>query len=624
MRLVNVKAILDIKESGKIDDEVEILVEQSGKTVYAILSHCWGQPQEEVHFKDMEGFARMDQALREKLQLRSGYHKILKSCEQARKDQLQWVWVDTCCINKESSAELSEAINSMFRWYENSYRCYAYLHDVDDTVFPTERGEESRISSKWFTRGWTLQELIAPRDVQFFNKNWTAIGDKRSLAVHLERITRVPVRVLKNGLSSHRPSVAQIMSWASDRVTTREEDRVYSLLGLFGVYMPMLYGEGRNAFRRLQLDIIRMCNDHSIFAWDAGGRIGQSGSVLADDPNFFRNCHDIVKTESRDDEFFKRLERGEDEDEMGPAERLNTFAVTNGGIQIPLSLMPYRGSPSVFRATLECDRRGLPICIDLASYKSTFYRYFGATGILRPIPEFREIYLAYQEERHRFTFKLDARTISHYGLSCCGIFPYEKASTQNTFILSSTSDLVIIVYANSRVNARFAVALGCCFGQDWAHIVCDEPSEQGARLSWEDFAKKAYDQAWTAGPEHARQIAEARSGWPCLIKHAHLPRSIWGVDVINYGGDPQLRDSDDCTVMVDVVQCSGCCEPPTEWRILYGFVKDDLDLPGLMIHTTHSANMDYHDLLVDGVQVRFLATCSPPEIKKLQMRRKYL
>ena len=573
MRLINVKAVLDIHE-GEVDEDAEILVEQSEKTAYAILSHCWGQPQQEVLFKDMEGLARMDRAMREKIQLRSGYQKILQSCEQAHRDQLQWIWIDTCCINKESSAELSEAINSMFRWYENSDRCYAFLHDVDDTIFPTERGEERvgfRAPSKWFTRGWTLQELIAPRNVQFFNQNWTVIGDKRSLALHLERITRVPARVLKNGISSHRPSIAQIMSWAADRVTTREEDRAYSLLGLFGVYMPMLYGEGRHAFRRLQLEIIRMSNDHSIFAWDTGGRIGLSGSVLADDPSFFRNCHDVVKTEPRHprDEFIIRLERGEEPDELVPMEGLNAFTVTNGGIQIRLSVRPYRSSPSVFRATLGCDRRGTPIGIDLASYKSIFYRYSGATGILQPIPKFQQLYLVDRNETHQFTFNLDARAVSHYGFSRCGVFPDEKASTstQSSFTLSSSSDLVVIVYANSRVNVRFAVALGCCFGQDWVHIICDEPSEQE---TWEDFAKKAYDQAWTAGPEYAREIAEMRIEWSCSIKHVHLPRSIWGVEVINYGGDPLMRLSDDCKVMVDVIHCTGCCYRPATWQFLYG------------------------------------------------------
>ena len=166
-----------------------------------------------------------------------------------------------------------------------------------------------------------------------------------------------------------------------------------------------------------------MLNDHSIFAWDAGGRIGLSGSALAKDPSFFRHCHDITK-------FINHLEWGEDKDRLDSIEELN-FAVTNEGIRIRLSIIPSRGPPSVYRAILECDNRRIPISIDLASYKSTFYRYFGATGILRSIPEFQQIYLAYREATHGFTFKLDARTIPYCGFSFCGVFPPEKASLQS-------------------------------------------------------------------------------------------------------------------------------------------------------------------------------------------------
>ena len=166
-----------------------------------------------------------------------------------------------------------------------------------------------------------------------------------------------------------------------------------------------------------------MLNDHSIFAWDTGGRIRLSGSALAKDPSFFRHCHDIAK-------FINHLERGEDEDRSDSIEELN-FAVTNEGIQIRLSIIPSHGPPSVYRAFLECDKRRIPISIDLASYKSTFYRYFGATGILWSIPEFQQIYLAYRKATHGFTFKLDARTIPYCGFSFCGIFPPEKASLQS-------------------------------------------------------------------------------------------------------------------------------------------------------------------------------------------------
>ncbi|KAI6040421.1 heterokaryon incompatibility protein-domain-containing protein, partial [Pisolithus marmoratus] len=232
---------------------------------YAILSHRWVA--DEVGYTEIVELARMDD--RDEIRGRAGYQKIVKSCEQAKNDGLKWLWVDTCCIDKRSSSELSEALNSMFRWYENSKKCYAYLHDVD--VFPSspdnERFARSEGWPEWFSRGWTLQELIAPRDLQFFNTEWKSIGDKRNLASMLETITRIPSQVLQDGLASYGPSIAQVMSWAADRRTTRIEDRAYSLMGLLDVNMPTLYGEGKKAFLRLQLEVLHKSNDQTLFAW---------------------------------------------------------------------------------------------------------------------------------------------------------------------------------------------------------------------------------------------------------------------------------------------------------------------------------------------------------------------
>ncbi|KAI6143511.1 heterokaryon incompatibility protein-domain-containing protein, partial [Pisolithus thermaeus] len=236
-------------------------------TTYAILSHRWGA---EVNYKEMIGLMKMGEEKREEVKKRLGYHKIIESCEQAAKDGYKWLWIDTCCIDKRSSAELSEAINSMYRWYQNAQICYAYLNDVGESTFPTkkdDRFDKSNGWPEWFVRGWTLQELIAPREVKFFNKNWVPIGNRWQLASTLVDITRIPSEVLTSGLAGKRLSVAQIMSWAAERKTTRVEDRAYSLMGLFGVNMPMVYGEGKKAFRRLQLEIIREYNDQSIFAW---------------------------------------------------------------------------------------------------------------------------------------------------------------------------------------------------------------------------------------------------------------------------------------------------------------------------------------------------------------------
>ncbi|KIK23743.1 hypothetical protein PISMIDRAFT_53047, partial [Pisolithus microcarpus 441] len=235
---------------------------------YAILSHRWGA---EVNHEEMIGLMKMEEEEREEVKQRHGYQKIIKSCEQAAKDGYEWLWVDTCCIDKRSSAELSEAINSMYRWYENAQICYAYLNDVAESTFPTKKDVKKFAKSngwpEWFVRGWTLQELIAPKQVEFFNKDWVPIDNKQQLASTLKDITRIPRGVLTSGLAGKRLGVAKIMSWAAERKTTRVEDRAYSLMGLFGVNMPMVYGEGKKAFRRLQLEIIREYSDQSIFAW---------------------------------------------------------------------------------------------------------------------------------------------------------------------------------------------------------------------------------------------------------------------------------------------------------------------------------------------------------------------
>ncbi|KAI6106448.1 heterokaryon incompatibility protein-domain-containing protein, partial [Pisolithus croceorrhizus] len=235
---------------------------------YAILSHRWGA---EVSYEEMTGLMKMEGRRRDEVRQRTGYQKIIESCKQAIKDGREWLWIDACCIDKRSSSELSEAINSMYRWYQNAEVCYAYLNDSDERTFPTEQDNNKFPKSngwpEWFMRGWTLQELIAPKQVEFFNKDWVPIGNKRHLAPILKDITGIPHEVLTGGMAGKHLSVAHIMSWAAKRKTTREEDRAYSLMGLFGVHMPMLYGEGKKAFQRLQLEIIREYSDQSIFAW---------------------------------------------------------------------------------------------------------------------------------------------------------------------------------------------------------------------------------------------------------------------------------------------------------------------------------------------------------------------
>ncbi|KAK0717695.1 heterokaryon incompatibility protein-domain-containing protein, partial [Lasiosphaeria miniovina] len=233
---------------------------------YAILSHTWTD--EEVSFQEFTS----DRTPAHKI----GYRKIVKSCEVARSatsKPLGYIWVDTCCIDKSSSAELSESINSMFEWYRKSAVCYVYLADV--TAVNWTLAEDHK-RSRWFSRGWTLQELIAPGDVFFFNTDWVFLWSRTELAEDLSRITSIDSRLLHMSGSDHRAriqstlryvSVAQRMSWAAGRHTTRLEDIAYCLMGIFGFNMPLLYGEGNRAFFRLQEEIIKLQHDQSILAW---------------------------------------------------------------------------------------------------------------------------------------------------------------------------------------------------------------------------------------------------------------------------------------------------------------------------------------------------------------------
>lgn len=181
----------------------------------------------------------------------------------------QWVWIDSCCIDKTSSTELSEAINSMFRWYEQAEVCYAYLADVSSgSSLHTPESEFRR--SRWHTRGWTLQELIAPSSLLFYSADWVFLGTRSQLSVLLHDITGVWPTLLDRTCGVWQTSIAMRMRWASKRRTTRVEDEAYCLMGLCGVDMPIIYGEGRRAFYRLQLEILKSSPDTSLFTWGSG------------------------------------------------------------------------------------------------------------------------------------------------------------------------------------------------------------------------------------------------------------------------------------------------------------------------------------------------------------------
>ncbi len=323
---------------------------------YAILSHTWGG--DEVTFQDLSNPEHRS---------KRGYEKIEGCCQQAVKDGHQYVWIDTCCIDKSSSAELSEAINSMYKWYKESKVCYVYLVDVSPGDSIHELDSEFR-RSRWFTRGWTLQELLAPSYLEFYDKCWRPIGfstrptrpcglvprrptswaaDATSSVAStlleevaiipsitstlLEDITGIPSDVFISG-DVAKYCAAAVLAWAAHRETTRIEDSAYSLLGLLDLNMPLLYGEGSRAFQRLQEEILASRHDESILA--AGyGCLGHR--PLHDRPIFARSMSEFQHCGN-----FRMTRRGSLIDPLGDPSVHSSM--TNIGLLIELPLIRMR------------------------------------------------------------------------------------------------------------------------------------------------------------------------------------------------------------------------------------------------------------------------------------------
>jgi hypothetical protein len=217
---------------------------------YAILSHTWGAEDDEVTIEDIENG---------QVEGKAGWTKIQFCGKQAEKDGLQYFWIDTCSINRANHAELSEAITSMFRWYRNAAKCYVYLSNMSATTVRDDdqcqhTWEAAFRKSRWFTRGWTLQELLAPSSVEFFSHEGVRLGNKKSLERLIHEITTIPVSALRGEPLSHF-SVDERLRWTTGRNTKKPEDQAYCLLGIFNVFMPLIYGEGDNAFIRLEEEI---------------------------------------------------------------------------------------------------------------------------------------------------------------------------------------------------------------------------------------------------------------------------------------------------------------------------------------------------------------------------------
>lgn len=308
---------------------------------YAILSHRWLGP--EITFQQIERYSHELRQAGPYQMNNPQLDKIRGACTTARQLGLKWMWIDSCCINKESSAELSESINSMFKWYQDSQVCITYLQDVDFQS-PAHRPGESSIfynsnsqaPSEWFSRGWTLQELIAPRDMRFFDTNWNYMGTKESMASDIENITGVSAAYLTGAQDFREACIATKLSWMAGRTTTREEDVAYGMLGLFNITMTPQYGEGQYAFLRLQHELLSKTTDESLFAWQmpdptAGSKFGIASlpeanwkpdewGLLAPTPDWFKSCNNMTIVGD------KRITR--------PAQ---VFQQVREGVQVPIS-----------------------------------------------------------------------------------------------------------------------------------------------------------------------------------------------------------------------------------------------------------------------------------------------
>ena len=294
MRLLNTKSF-KFKEFYELDYRAP---------PYAILSHRWDR--EEVSFQDFN-----DREVRRNPR----FNKIKQCCRFARKHDFEWVWIDTCCIDKTNSTELTEAINSMYHWCGHAAVCLVYLWDVilEDSD-NKDRGFVSDFEfckSEWFTRGWTLQELLAPDEVVFLDCGWEIIGSRnistdrkmtvlsnRDLGPEISSATSISLNDLSKTSYSERGGtacMAQKLSWLSKRETSRIEDMAYCMLGLCGVNMPLFYGEGEQAFVRLQSEIIKVSDDESIFAWRHPQRISWGCGILAQSPRYFQDSSHVIR-----------------------------------------------------------------------------------------------------------------------------------------------------------------------------------------------------------------------------------------------------------------------------------------------------------------------------------------
>ncbi|KAK5630773.1 hypothetical protein RRF57_006488 [Xylaria bambusicola] len=417
---------------------------------YAILSHTWGK--EEVTFQDLQTLEHKS---------KQGYVKIEQTCRRAARKGCEWVWIDTCCIDKSSSAELSEAINSMFEWYQKAEICYVFLADVP----PSENLEHIFRQARWLTRGWTLQEFLAPRFISLLNSEWEDINPENFPFAPLD-LRRVSFEQgllgYITGINVHRWRDADIptkLSWAARRQTSRTEDMAYCLLGLLDINMPLLYGEGTRAFTRLLEEVMKRSNSHGLLAAGYDLPVLPSLHLLPKSPRAYAAC----------------AQKFSNVPVFGTSKSLH-FSMTNAGLNIELPLVNIDNKRKIVLGLLNCrdvaklDNPQLAIALRQANDDRSDQLYYPVSQPLSVPSDFHQsacrenIYIADSRfSRTRCLLALYYKSLKDIGYQFHSLYPPSLVETiidmDTSYIYSEAADTLVLLFTTviHRPNIVFLV-----------------------------------------------------------------------------------------------------------------------------------------------------------------------
>ncbi|OHE96939.1 hypothetical protein CORC01_07724 [Colletotrichum orchidophilum] len=518
---------------------------------YAILSHTW-VGNEEISLQEL---TQLYESPDHKASRKPGYQKIIATCREAKAHGIQYAWIDTCCIDKTSSAELGEAINSMFRWYRDAQVCYAFLSDWPAVGEGGESTDDALRNCRWFTRGWCLQELIAPKILRFYDEKWNFRGHRSDFRDAISSITRIDVDVLGDCTLLDSKPVARRMSWASRRTTTRIEDVAYCLIGIFDVNMPMLYGEGDRAFLRLQEEIIRRSNDISIFCH----------APLRPDPTILETGAEDLPRDLADLVFCDMLAKSPEAfSDSNSISRIRgtlldgrEFSMTNRGIRF--GRRRFFEVPEINCLGLKLDYAASPECENPEIF-NVFLRKVGPNLFSRALPaspKYRHTLVELDDARRTMLVEKDACVISRVTPSIQRQIQESVTRRVDVCIQNHNEDFKVHVVEGfppdrwDSLNRKFLIPKDAAYrtslrlrisvGQDHndVYLICGIPStgaRDGGRQPWATFSTSDCRHLWYSGDwgyEDESEIAQATAQY--LTSAVRLkarivqePRNLWG------------------------------------------------------------------------------------------------